>query len=77
MHLRGYLHNSGPSLGPSTYLLYFGASINYVDKQQEGEGVSQMSIILCTFEQWGKGVKNPQNLVNLVYECPLVHILFT
>ena len=45
-----------------------GASINYVDKQGES-WVSQMST--CQ-EMSRAGVKNCQNLVNVVYVCPLM-----
>ena len=46
-----------------------GASMNYVDKQ--GEGVSQMSTILQKLvHEGGRGIKNPQNFVNVVYEFP-------
>ena len=51
-----------------------GASINYVDKQEGKEGVTQMSTILhklvvnLSMKRGEKGVKNP---VNVVYECPL------
>ena len=54
-------------------LLSLGASINYVDKQGEGGGHPNVNsttkdyvVTLST-----KGVKNSQNVVNVVYECPL------
>ena len=56
-------------------ILHKGASINYVDKKGEGE-VAQMSTILHklneqTCQRRGRGAKNPQNFVNVIYGCPL------
>ena len=64
--------------GVPPYALGKGTSINYVDKQGVERGGSQLSTIpyklmLSTCHQRGRGVKNPQNLVNVVYECLLTN----
>ena len=53
----------------------------YVDKQGGG-GISQLPTIyyisLCCklVTKGGHGVKNPQNIVNVVYECPKRLLIF-
>ena len=67
--------NGIENVNPSP-IIGLGGSINYVVKQR-GEGFNQKYICLCNcvcsklVNKRGRGVINLQNLVKVVYECPL------